>query len=93
MFLRARLQASRFVFSEINKRFPTMPFTMRLIEDSGRARLGLVRPQIEHEKLPAPSGACLDRRVTSRTDSIRACVSAADGVPQPRAVAPVPGAS
>lgn len=42
-FLRACLQASRFVFSEINKRFPTMPFTMRLIEDSGRARLGLVR--------------------------------------------------
>lgn len=75
MCLRARLQASRFVFSEINKRFPTMPFTMRLIEDSGRARLGLVRsPQIEHGTLPAPSGACLDRRVASRTDSIRVCV-------------------
>lgn len=44
------VQASRFVFSEINKRFPTMPFTMRLIEDSGRARLGLVEC-LNHELL------------------------------------------
>eukprot|EP00241_Pyramimonas_parkeae_P005841 CAMPEP_0114248906 /NCGR_PEP_ID=MMETSP0058-20121206/13833_1 /TAXON_ID=36894 /ORGANISM="Pyramimonas parkeae, CCMP726" /LENGTH=386 /DNA_ID=CAMNT_0001362365 /DNA_START=78 /DNA_END=1238 /DNA_ORIENTATION=+ len=45
-----KMKASRFVFSEINKRFPTMPFTMRLIEDSGRARLGLVEC-LNHELL------------------------------------------
>lgn len=47
-----KMKASRFVFSEINKRFPTMPFTMRLIEDSGRARLGLVEC-LNHELLHA----------------------------------------
>jgi len=47
-----KMKASRFVFSEINKRFPTMPFTMRLIEDSGRARLGLTEC-LSHELLHA----------------------------------------
>jgi len=37
-----KMKASRFVFSEINKKYPTMPFSMRNIEDSGRAKLGLV---------------------------------------------------
>mmetsp|Transcript_13365 Transcript_13365/g.18263 ORF Transcript_13365/g.18263 Transcript_13365/m.18263 type:complete len:388 (+) Transcript_13365:123-1286(+) len=45
-----KMKASRFVFSEINKRFPTMPFTMRLIEDSGRTKLGLVEC-LNHELL------------------------------------------
>ena len=36
-----KLKASRAVFSEINKRFPTMPFTMRAL-DGKQSRLGLV---------------------------------------------------
>eukprot|EP00976_Prorocentrum_cordatum_P102589 1193121-Prorocentrum_minimum.AAC.2 len=44
------VRASRFVFSEINKKFPTMPFSMRNIEDSGRAKLGLVEC-LNHELL------------------------------------------
>jgi len=45
-----KMKASRFVFSEINKKFPTMPFSMRNIEDSGRAKLGLVEC-LNHELL------------------------------------------
>lgn len=36
-----KMKASRATFSEINKRFPTMPFTMRALEDPKKARLGL----------------------------------------------------
>jgi curved DNA binding protein len=36
-----KLKASRAVFSEVNKRFPTMPFTLRALEDPTRARLGM----------------------------------------------------
>jgi curved DNA binding protein len=36
-----KLKASRAVFSEVNKRFPTMPFTLRALEDATRARLGM----------------------------------------------------
>jgi curved DNA binding protein len=36
-----KLKASRAVFSEVNKRFPTMPFTLRALEDPKRARLGM----------------------------------------------------
>eukprot|EP00242_Pyramimonas_sp_CCMP2087_P005987 CAMPEP_0198224746 /NCGR_PEP_ID=MMETSP1445-20131203/98154_1 /TAXON_ID=36898 /ORGANISM="Pyramimonas sp., Strain CCMP2087" /LENGTH=394 /DNA_ID=CAMNT_0043904013 /DNA_START=72 /DNA_END=1256 /DNA_ORIENTATION=- len=45
-----KMKASRFVFSEINKKYPTMPFCMRNIEDSGRAKLGLVEC-LSHELL------------------------------------------
>jgi len=36
-----KLKASRSIFSEINKRYPTMPFTVRSL-DSKQSRLGLV---------------------------------------------------
>ncbi|XP_020241277.1 ERBB-3 BINDING PROTEIN 1 isoform X2 [Asparagus officinalis] len=36
-----KLKASRFIFSEINQKFPIMPFTARALEEK-RARLGLV---------------------------------------------------
>ena len=36
-----KLKASRLVFSEINKKFPTMPFSIRLL-DNKTSRLGLV---------------------------------------------------
>lgn len=38
---RLKLQASRALFSEIKKRFPTMPFTLRALEGK-QSRLGLV---------------------------------------------------
>jgi len=36
-----KLKASRAVFSEINTRFPTMPFTLRALKDEKTARLGI----------------------------------------------------
>jgi methionine aminopeptidase len=36
-----KMKASRFIFSEINTKFPIMPFTARALEEK-RARLGLV---------------------------------------------------
>ncbi|KAJ6922563.1 ERBB-3 BINDING PROTEIN 1-like [Populus alba x Populus x berolinensis] len=36
-----KMKSSRFIFSEINQKFPIMPFTARALEDK-RARLGLV---------------------------------------------------
>eukprot|EP00210_Caulerpa_lentillifera_P001024 g987.t1 len=37
-----RLKAARFVFTEINRRFPTMPFTIGALTDQKQVRLGLV---------------------------------------------------
>ena len=37
-----RLKASRTVFSEINRKFPTMPFTIGALSDQKQVRLGLV---------------------------------------------------
>ena len=45
-----KMQASRAVFSEISKKFPTMPFTMRAMGDVRGARLGLVEC-MKHELL------------------------------------------
>jgi len=36
-----KLKASRAVFTEINARFPTMPFTLRALKDEKTARLGI----------------------------------------------------
>lgn len=44
-----KLKASRFIFSEINQKFPIMPFTARALEEK-RARLGLVEC-VNHELL------------------------------------------
>lgn len=44
-----KMKASRFIFSEINQRFPIMPFTVRALEEK-RARLGLVEC-LNHELL------------------------------------------
>jgi methionine aminopeptidase len=45
-----KIKASRVVFSEINKKFPTMPFTLRALEDERQAKLG-VRECVQHELL------------------------------------------
>ncbi|KAH8950455.1 hypothetical protein BDL97_10G086200 [Sphagnum fallax] len=44
-----KMKASRFIFSEINTKFPIMPFTARALEEK-RARLGLVEC-VNHELL------------------------------------------
>lgn len=44
-----KMKASRFIFSEINQKFPIMPFTARALEEK-RARLGLVEC-VNHELL------------------------------------------
>ncbi|KAL4189772.1 hypothetical protein AMTRI_Chr08g208800 [Amborella trichopoda] len=44
-----KMKSSRFIFSEINQRFPIMPFTARVLEEK-RARLGLVEC-VNHELL------------------------------------------
>jgi len=36
-----KMQASRALFSDINRNFPTMPFTLRAFADQKRARLGI----------------------------------------------------
>ncbi|XP_013874218.1 proliferation-associated protein 2G4 [Austrofundulus limnaeus] len=37
-----KMKASRTFFSEVERRFDTMPFTLRAFEDEGKARLGVV---------------------------------------------------
>ncbi|QDZ24836.1 metallopeptidase [Chloropicon primus] len=37
-----KMKASRALFSEINRKFPALPFTLRAIEDQRTAKLGLV---------------------------------------------------
>ena len=60
-----KLKASRGIFSEINKKYPTMPFTVRSL-DSKQGRLGLVEClnhgllhpyPVLHEKV-CPHAAC-----------------------------------
>lgn len=49
-----KLKASRTTFSEINKRFPTMPFTVRSLEEPVKARLGLTEMLGHGMVLPYP---------------------------------------
>jgi hypothetical protein len=37
-----KMKASRAVISEVNRRFPTLPFTLRSLEDERQSRLGVV---------------------------------------------------
>ncbi|KAJ0402294.1 hypothetical protein P43SY_002918 [Pythium insidiosum] len=47
---RLKMKASRYVFSEINNKFPTLPFTIRAFEDESQARMGVVEC-VKHELL------------------------------------------
>src|SRR3546814_16162959 len=38
---RLKMKASRCLFNEANNKFPTLPFSLRLIEDERQARLGV----------------------------------------------------
>lgn len=45
-----RVKASRAFFSEVQKKYPTMPFTLRSLEDERTAKMG-VRECVQHELL------------------------------------------
>ncbi|CAK4793969.1 unnamed protein product [Aphanomyces euteiches] len=47
---RLKMKASRYVFSEINSKFPTLPFTIRAFEDEAQSRMGVVEC-VKHELL------------------------------------------
>ena len=47
---RLKMRASRYVFKEINHKFPTMPFTIRAFEDESQARMGVVEC-VKHDLL------------------------------------------
>uniref|UniRef100_M4BP53 Peptidase M24 domain-containing protein n=1 Tax=Hyaloperonospora arabidopsidis (strain Emoy2) TaxID=559515 RepID=M4BP53_HYAAE len=49
---RLKMKASRYVFKEINHKFPTMPFTIRAFEDESQARMGVVEC-VKHDLLQA----------------------------------------
>jgi curved DNA binding protein len=45
-----RVKSSRAFFSEVQKKYPTMPFTLRTVEDERQAKLG-VRECVQHDLL------------------------------------------
>jgi len=45
---RLKMRASRYLFNEVNSKFPTLPFTLRAFEDEKMARMGVVECQ-KHE--------------------------------------------
>ncbi|ETV71412.1 DNA-binding protein, 42 kDa [Aphanomyces astaci] len=47
---RLKMKASRYVFSEINSKFPTLPFTIRAFDDESQSRLG-VSECVKHDLL------------------------------------------
>mmetsp|Transcript_952 Transcript_952/g.1185 ORF Transcript_952/g.1185 Transcript_952/m.1185 type:complete len:404 (-) Transcript_952:578-1789(-) len=47
---RLKMRASRYLFNEVNQRFPTMPFSLRALEDERQARMGVVEC-LKHELL------------------------------------------
>lgn len=47
---RLKMRASRYLFNEVNARFPTMPFSLRALEDERQARMGVVEC-LKHELL------------------------------------------
>jgi curved DNA binding protein len=45
-----KMKASRYVLSEVNKRFPALPFTVRALEDESLGRMGVIEC-VKHELL------------------------------------------
>jgi curved DNA binding protein len=45
-----KMKASRYVFSEINAKFPTLPFTIRAFDDESQSRMGVVEC-VKHDLL------------------------------------------
>lgn len=52
---RLRMKASRHVLSEVDKKFPTLPFTLRHFEDERQARMGITECVSHGLVVPYPS--------------------------------------
>jgi methionine aminopeptidase len=51
---RLKMKASRYLFNEMNTKFPTLPFTLRAFEDEKTARMGVVECQKHDLVVPYP---------------------------------------
>lgn len=51
---RLKMRASRYLFNEVNSKFPTLPFTLRAFEDEKQARMGVVECQKHELVTPYP---------------------------------------
>lgn len=51
---RLKMKASRYLFNEMNSKFPTLPFTLRAFEDEKSARMGVVECQKHDLVVPYP---------------------------------------
>jgi len=51
---RLKMKASRYLFNEVNGKFPTLPFTLRAFEDEKSARMGVVECQKHELVTPYP---------------------------------------
>ncbi|CAM9727689.1 unnamed protein product, partial [Discosporangium mesarthrocarpum] len=51
---RLKMKASRYLFNVVNTRFPTLPFTLRAVEDEKQARLGVVECVSRELLMPFP---------------------------------------
>jgi len=49
---RLKMKASRYLFNEVNSKFPTLPFTLRAFDDAKQARMGVV--ECEKHELVTP---------------------------------------
>jgi len=45
---RLKMRASRYLFNEVNSKFPALPFSLRAVEDERQARMGVVEC-LKHE--------------------------------------------
>lgn len=51
---RLKMKASRYLFNEMNNKFPTLPFTLRAFDDEKTARMGVVECQKHDLVVPYP---------------------------------------
>mmetsp|Transcript_52224 Transcript_52224/g.119136 ORF Transcript_52224/g.119136 Transcript_52224/m.119136 type:complete len:395 (+) Transcript_52224:87-1271(+) len=51
---RLKMKASRYLFNEVNNKFPTLPFTLRAFDDEKSARMGVVECQKHELVTPYP---------------------------------------
>lgn len=49
---RLKMRASRYLFNEVNSKYPALPFSLRMLEDERQARMGVVEC-LKHELLHA----------------------------------------
>lgn len=52
---RLKMKASRYLFNEMNSKFPTLPFTLRAFDDEKSARMGVMECQKHDLVVPYPT--------------------------------------